>query len=206
MGAQPGLQRVRAPVGQDVDPAAGLGVDQDRGVAVAAPQREVVDPEHPRDLERRQRQTQQAAQRGVPRQPHRQGGQHPSPGTARQFPHDRADLGRQARRPSLVTLQHARDLLPERLQAATSRAHKATNPHGHQHTARVQRHIRQRTNVVAVHPRRERTAPWTGSRRIRRPRLDPDPVTLIRHVLHDERRQPRKHQHQKTSRPNHDAS
>jgi hypothetical protein len=82
MGAQPGLQRVGAAVGQDIDSAAGLRVDQDRGVALPAAQREVVHAEHPRDLEDRQGQTQQAAQRGVPRQSHRQGGQDPRAGAA----------------------------------------------------------------------------------------------------------------------------
>jgi hypothetical protein len=41
--------------GQDVDPLADLGVDDHGGVAVPALEREVIDAEHVRDVQRRQR-------------------------------------------------------------------------------------------------------------------------------------------------------
>ena len=53
MFAQPGFQGGGVAAGQYLDPLAGLGVDDDRGVAVPAPQGEVVDPDHPRDPHRR---------------------------------------------------------------------------------------------------------------------------------------------------------
>ena len=48
MPAQPRLQYVSLPAGQDIDPLAGLGVDQDGRVDLAAAQREIIDAEHPR--------------------------------------------------------------------------------------------------------------------------------------------------------------
>jgi hypothetical protein len=45
---QPGGERVSRPLGQDIDRAAALHVDQDRAVAVAAAQRELIDAQHPR--------------------------------------------------------------------------------------------------------------------------------------------------------------
>lgn len=48
LSAQPCRQRVGLPVGQDIDAFPGLGIDDDRGVAVAAAQGEVVDPDHSR--------------------------------------------------------------------------------------------------------------------------------------------------------------
>jgi hypothetical protein len=44
MSAQPGFQSGGFAAGQYLDSLTGLGVDDDRGVAVAAPQGEVVDP------------------------------------------------------------------------------------------------------------------------------------------------------------------
>lgn len=52
-------------VGQDRDASAGLGVDDDRGVAVAAAQGEVVRADHSWDRELRQRQASQMAQCGA---------------------------------------------------------------------------------------------------------------------------------------------
>jgi hypothetical protein len=51
-------------VGQDIDALAGLGIDDDRGVAVAAAQGEVVDADHPWDAHRRRGDAAQQAQGG----------------------------------------------------------------------------------------------------------------------------------------------
>ncbi len=64
MGSQPGLQNIGRAAGQDVDPLAGLGVDQHGGVAVAPAQSEVVHPHHPGHSRLGQGQVQQDAQRG----------------------------------------------------------------------------------------------------------------------------------------------
>jgi hypothetical protein len=49
MFSQPGLQSGRVAAGQDRDTSAGFGADDDRGVAVAAAQGEIVHADHPRD-------------------------------------------------------------------------------------------------------------------------------------------------------------
>lgn len=66
MVTQPGFQGVGGTTGQDIDPLAGLGVDQNGRVVVAATQREVVHPQHPRHPPGGQRQPHQRAQGGVP--------------------------------------------------------------------------------------------------------------------------------------------
>jgi hypothetical protein len=82
MSAQPGLDQVGGAGGQDVDAPAGPGVDQDGGVAAAAAQREVVDPEHPGYLLRGQRDPQQDAQHRMAGPRHGQFSQQPRPGPA----------------------------------------------------------------------------------------------------------------------------
>ena len=62
MTAQPFLDDVCGAAGQHVDAAACLGVDEHGRVRVAAAQREVVDPEHPRHRHRRQRNPEQDTQ------------------------------------------------------------------------------------------------------------------------------------------------
>ncbi len=59
--AQPGLQGGRLAVGQDRDAPAGLGIRDDRGVAVASAQGEIVHADHPRDRQLGQRQAPQTA-------------------------------------------------------------------------------------------------------------------------------------------------
>jgi hypothetical protein len=63
MLAQPSLQRVGAAAGQDVDPLAGLGIDEDGGVAMAPLEGEVVHAEDPWHSGRRQRKSRQYPQR-----------------------------------------------------------------------------------------------------------------------------------------------
>jgi hypothetical protein len=72
MCPQPGLQGGRLAVGQDRDASAGLGIRDDRGVAVAAAQGEIVHADHPRDGLLRQRQAPQMAQCGTPGNGHGQ--------------------------------------------------------------------------------------------------------------------------------------
>jgi hypothetical protein len=64
VGAQPGDQRRRLPSAQDVDGPARLEIDQQGRVPLAPPERDVVDPEHPRRGRlRRDRPALQAEQR-----------------------------------------------------------------------------------------------------------------------------------------------
>ncbi len=62
--AQPRGQGPGGAVGQDVDPLAGLGVDEHCRVAVPALEREVVDAEHTRDARRRHHLAHEHAQGG----------------------------------------------------------------------------------------------------------------------------------------------
>lgn len=73
MSAQPGLQSGGFAAGQYLDPLTGLGADDDRGVAVSAPQGEVADPDHPRDLHLRHGHPPQQPQGGGVRHGHGQG-------------------------------------------------------------------------------------------------------------------------------------
>ena len=57
--AQPGRQRGTRPVGQHINAFAGLGVDDDRGIAVAAFECEVVHADDPGHLQRGRRQSHQ---------------------------------------------------------------------------------------------------------------------------------------------------
>jgi zinc-finger of transposase IS204/IS1001/IS1096/IS1165 len=66
VAAQPGLQHMSLPPGQDTGPLPGLGAGQDCCVDLAAAQREVIDAEHPRHGDLGQREPQQQPQRGMP--------------------------------------------------------------------------------------------------------------------------------------------
>lgn len=72
MFAQPGLQGDHLAVGQDRDASAGLGIRDDRGVAVAAAQGEIVHADHPRDRLLQQRQAPHMAQCCTPGNGHGQ--------------------------------------------------------------------------------------------------------------------------------------
>ncbi|GGP72006.1 hypothetical protein GCM10010185_51730 [Saccharothrix coeruleofusca] len=65
MPAQPRFQGGGVAAGQDRDASAGLGVDDDRGVAVAAAQGEIVHADHPWNRQLGQWQASQTAQRGA---------------------------------------------------------------------------------------------------------------------------------------------
>jgi hypothetical protein len=80
---QPLRRGVGGAAGDDVDAAAGLGVDEHRRVDAAAAQREVVDPQHPRHRQRRQRDLEQDTQHDVPGGGDAQRRQQPRRGPAR---------------------------------------------------------------------------------------------------------------------------
>ena len=83
MSAQPRLQHLSRAARQDINPFAGLGVDQHGRVDLAAAQREIVDAKHPGDGHLGQREPQQQTQRGVPRERNCQRGQQRRTGAAR---------------------------------------------------------------------------------------------------------------------------
>lgn len=73
MSTQPLGDDLRAPAGQHVDSAAGVGVDEHGGVLPAPAEREIIDAQHPRHPHFRQRNPQQRTQCGVPGDVHAQG-------------------------------------------------------------------------------------------------------------------------------------
>ena len=98
-GGQPGGERVRGPFRQDVHGPAGLDVDQQRPVEVAAAQRELIDAQHPRARSRRDRAARGAAgsaSSGSPPAANRAG--QPGAGPAAQRQRDRLAAPRRRRR------------------------------------------------------------------------------------------------------------
>ena len=118
---------------------------------------------------------------------------------------DRADLRGQPRGAPLVTVQDARDLLPEGLNlAAGDRAAHPADPHLYQDPAAVGWHVRHRPLTVLVHAGRFRAAPWAGHRPVPGPRTDADHLACIPDILDDQCRQPREHSPHKLCQVNHD--
>ena len=83
MIAQPGLQHHGLSAVQHIDPLPSLGAGQNGRVDLAAAQREVINAQHPRHADLRQRKPEQNPQRGMPRQRDSQHRCQPSPGPAR---------------------------------------------------------------------------------------------------------------------------
>jgi hypothetical protein len=83
MVPQPSLGRVRGPAGDDIDAAAGLGVDEHGRVDQAAAQREVVDPEHAWYCRLGQGDPHEDPQRGMPGGADAERRQQPGRGPAR---------------------------------------------------------------------------------------------------------------------------
>jgi hypothetical protein len=77
MVPQPCLGRVRGPARDDIDAAAGLGVDEHGRVGQPAARGEVVDSEHPRHRRAGKRNREENAQRGMPGDGDAQGRQQP---------------------------------------------------------------------------------------------------------------------------------
>jgi hypothetical protein len=83
MVPQPLLRDVSGAALDDVDAAAGPGVDEHGRVDAATAQREVVDPQHPRHRQRGQRDLEQDTQHDMPGDGDAQGRQQPRGGPAR---------------------------------------------------------------------------------------------------------------------------
>ncbi len=143
MRAKPVRQGLAGAVGQDVDALAGLGVDEDGGIAVASAQGEVVHAQDPRCSRGGQWQVEQQAQGGGSGGRGRQEVQEPGAGTACQFPDDGSELGGQPAGAALVALEQARYLLAKGLpRALQDRADQASHPDHDHHPAAVHRHVR----------------------------------------------------------------
>jgi hypothetical protein len=84
--AQPFLNGVCGPAGDDINTPARLRIDEDSRVDQAAAQREVVDPQDPGDLEKGKRDPEQRPQGRVPGCPDSQRGQQPGSSRAEARP------------------------------------------------------------------------------------------------------------------------
>jgi hypothetical protein len=114
--------------------------------------------------------------------------------SASQFAYDTSDLFTQPNGPSLVSLDHARHLLPERpARALCDRATHPTDAQPHHHPASIDRHIRGDPLMEGVNPTRPITTSRT--RHLIAPGRCPhhDHIASVLDILDRQRRQPREH-------------
>lgn len=121
------------------------------------------------------------------------GRQQTRPCAARQLLYQRFDLAGQTGGTSLVSLQHPGHLLSEGTAAATRGTHQTPHPHANHGPPPVHRHISHGPQVITMHTAGRRPAARARNQIIRRPSPHQDPLTLVGHVLNDQRRQSRKH-------------
>ena len=204
VAAQPVLNDIGGAALEDVDPAAGLGVDEDGRVDEAAAQREVVNPQDTRYSQAGEGNPEKDPQRGVPGDIDARRCLQPESRTSGQFADGRADLAGQPRGAPLVSVQDARDLLANvcRGQPSTGQAHPA-DLYLHQDAAAVGGNVGGRPLVIAVHPRVFLTAGRARCRLVPGPRPDDDGATRIFDILDDQGRQPREHSSRKLSSIDH---
>ncbi|GAA2771542.1 hypothetical protein GCM10020219_046390 [Nonomuraea dietziae] len=126
VGSQPRLQHIGTAAGQNIDPLAGLGVDQDGGITVTALESEVIDTQHARDPQRGQRQPHQQPQRCGPRDRDGQNRRKPSTRTAGQLFDHCPELSGEPAGSTLVALEQPGHLLTERLPRASPRRAEQT--------------------------------------------------------------------------------
>ena len=123
----------------------------------------------------------------MPRQLHRHRGEHPYAGPARQFGHHDTDQAAQPSRATLIALQHTRNLLTKRPSAAIGRADQAPDPDHELHSTGINGDIIDEPLVIAMNPHRRGPAIRTAHRARRRPRPDPNSVSLVDNLVHDQR-------------------
>ena len=153
MGGQPVRQRLGVAASQQVQRRTGLAVDDDRAVVVAAPDGEVVHPEHPRDGRRRVRGGHHQPQQHLPAGRLGQGGSQPGPGPPGQRDRDVPQHAGQQRSLPAVADGQARDLLSERRAlAAGAAAEEPADGQPDHHPAPADGGISQPPGVTAVHP------------------------------------------------------
>jgi hypothetical protein len=175
--------------------AARLDVDQARSVVLAAPRREVVDPQYPRTRQHwlRQRHDQRNQRDSADGNL-----QHPGQArarAARQRESDRAEHLQQARCVAAVTNRQAGDLLHEGPpQADLLVAEEATYRQFDDHRLPADRAVLDRPPVATVHPRARRLAVRARHRHaLAGTRGHPHHAALPPHLFHIDRAQLREH-------------
>jgi hypothetical protein len=159
MSRQPVRERLGGAAFQQVERRAGLAVDQERAVALAAPEREVVDSEHPRLGRFRVRRGHDQAQQDLPARRDAQGAGEPGGRAAGQRDRDVPQHAGQERGLPRVAGGQARDLLGERLPlAGGAGTEEPADGQPDHHPAPADRGVGEPPRVTAVHPGRHRAA------------------------------------------------
>ncbi len=170
MGGQPVRERLGGPAFEQVDRRAGLAVDQEGAVVLAAPEREVVDPEHPRDGRRRVRRGHDQAQQRLPARRDAEAAGQPGRRPLGQRDCDVQEHAAQRRGLPRVADGQARDLLGERpFFAGRVRAEEPADGQPDHYPVPADRGVSQPPRVTAVHPPRDRAAPGALGRLCPRP-------------------------------------
>jgi hypothetical protein len=140
---------------------AGLDVDDQGAVVLTAPDREVVDPEHPGLARCGVRGGHDQPQQDLPGRGDTQPGGQPRPRPPRQRDRDPREHPGQQRRLARVGAGQAVDLLGERLaRAAGVRAEEPPHRQRDRRRSAADRGVGQRPAVAAVDPVRHGAAPW----------------------------------------------
>jgi len=159
MGGQPVGQGLGVTAFEEVERRAGLAVDQQRAVVLAAPDREVVETENPRGCRRGVRGGHDQPQQDLPRRGDAQAGGQPRSRPSGQRDRDAPEHAGQQRRLSRVTRGQPVDLLGERLAlAAGGKAEEPPHRQQDRCLPAADRGVGQRPGIAAVDPARHRPA------------------------------------------------
>lgn len=160
VGLEPRCEGVGVPAGEDVDGPVDRHVDDHGSVDSAAPDGEIVDPDHRRRCRLRIRQPRDHPSQGVSAGWHAERHGQPGSGAADQ---GQADLGQPVGQPGRYLLGERRRVTA-RIVAAEP-AHRDLDPH----RPPGDRQVSQPPAIPAMRPTRNRPAPGTGRRRCCRP-------------------------------------
>jgi hypothetical protein len=160
---QPVRERPGVAALEEVERRAGLAVNQQRAVVLAAPDREVIDPEDPRAGRLRVRDGHDQPQHDRPARRSAQPGGKPRSRPARQRHRDAPQHPSQQRGLPRVADRQSVDLLGERpAPAAGSRAEEPADGQQDLHLAPADRGVGQPPGIAAVDPARHRPALRAG--------------------------------------------
>ena len=164
MGLEPLLERCRRPVGQQVDRAARLQIDQDRAVPVAPAPGPVVHPQHSGPGDRLGGSAPEQPQEGVAADGHPDAPGQSRPRFAAERDPERGQHRLQADRRAAAPRGRPDDLLRERAARALDRAaEEAPQREPHAHRSPAGRQVAQLPHVAAMHPVRRLAALGAGA-------------------------------------------
>jgi hypothetical protein len=186
-GAQPGRERGRLAVGQQVDDAPRLEVDQGRAVSLAAPPGPVTDPEHPRRRGGRRGRALHQAEQGIAAGRHAEALGEARAGTAAEGEADLALDAAQPVRPPRPGPGHLGQAFGEDPARAGRRdAAEPPCPEHDRGSASLPGQVGQAAAVVATDPPRGQAAERADGRRRSRRGEDDDSVGFGQHLQHQQ--------------------